>query len=303
MAVISAPGRRFREALAAEKPLQVVGAINAYCALLAEHAGYRALYLSGAGVANASYGLPDLGITSLADVLDDVRRITRVTSLPLLVDIDTGWGSAFNIARAIRDLALAGAAGVHIEDQVQAKRCGHRPNKAVVTTEEMVDRITAAVDARIDPDFVIIARTDALAREGLDAAIERTRRYAAAGADIIFAEAVTELAQYHAFAEATERPVLANITEFGLTPLFTTQELAEAGVSLAIYPLTAFRVMSAAALHVYETLRATGTQRDLLSQMQTRRELYDILGYDAYEQKLDMLFAREQGDEPARGGN
>lgn len=303
MAVISAPGRRFREALAAEKPLQVVGAINAYCALLAEHAGYRALYLSGAGVANASYGLPDLGITSLADVLEDVRRITRVTSLPLLVDIDTGWGSAFNIARAIRDLALAGAAGVHIEDQVQAKRCGHRPNKAVVTTEEMVDRVTAAVDARTDPDFVIIARTDALASEGLDVAIERTRRYAAAGADIIFAEAVTELAQYRAFAEATERPVLANITEFGLTPLFTTQELAEAGVSLAIYPLTAFRAMSAAALQVYATLRATGTQRDLISQMQTRHQLYDVLGYDAYEQKLDMLFAREQGDEPAREGN
>lgn len=302
MAVTSSPGQRFREALDAEKPLQVVGAINAYCALLAEHAGYRALYLSGAGVANASYGLPDLAITTLADVLEDVRRITRITALPLLVDIDTGWGSAFNIARAIRDLTLAGAAGVHIEDQVQAKRCGHRPNKSIVPTEEMVDRITAAVDARTDPSFVIIARTDALAREGLDAAIERTRRYAEAGADIIFPEAVTELAQYRAFADATERPILANITEFGLTPLFTTQELGAASVSLVIYPLTAFRAMSAAALHVYETLRATGTQRDLIPQMQTRRELYDMLGYDAYEQKLDALFAREQEDKPTARG-
>ncbi|MGE5334048.1 MAG: methylisocitrate lyase [Nitrososphaerota archaeon] len=291
------PGRRFREAISAERPLQVVGAINAYCALLAEHTGFRALYLSGAGVANASYGLPDLGITTLADVLEDVRRITRVTTLPLLVDIDTGWGSAFNIARAIRDLTLAGAAGIHIEDQVQAKRCGHRPNKALVPTDEMADRITAAVDARTDPEFVIIARTDALAREGLDAAVERARRYAETGADIIFPEAVTELAHYRVFAEATGRPILANITEFGLTPLFTTRELADAGVSLAIYPVTAFRAMSATALRVYEALRATGTQRDLIPQMQTRHKLYDILGYDAYEHKLDELFAREQRDE------
>ena len=295
-AVIPSPGRRFRDALAAERPLQVVGAINAYCAMLAEHAGFRALYLSGAGVANASYGLPDLGITTLADVLEDVRRITRATTLPLLVDMDTGWGNAFNIARAIRDLSAAGAAGVHIEDQVQAKRCGHRPNKAIVPTEEMVDRITAAVNARTDPDFVIIARTDALAREGLDAALARARRYAAAGADVLFPEALTELEQYRAFADATGLPVLANITEFGVTPLFTVAQLADAGVALAIYPLTAFRAMSAAALRVYETLRRDGTQRELLPLMQTRRELYDILGYDAYERKLDALFARERVD-------
>ncbi|MFI5274022.1 MAG: methylisocitrate lyase [Ktedonobacterales bacterium] len=291
----ASPGRRLRDALAAERPLQVVGTINAFCALLAEHAGFRALYLSGAGVANASYGLPDLGITTLADVLTDVRRITSATPLPLLVDIDTGWGSAFNIARAIRELGAAGAAGVHLEDQVQAKRCGHRPNKAIVSTGEMVDRITAAVDARdaASPEFVIVARTDALAREGLDAAIARTQAYTAAGADVIFPEAVTELAQYRAFAAATDRPVLANITEFGVTPLFTRDELASVGVALAIYPLTAFRAMSAAALRVYDTLRRDGTQRELLPQMQTRRELYDILGYDAYEHKLDALFARE----------
>lgn len=296
MATLSSPGRRFRDALLAEQPLQVVGAINAYCAMLAEHAGFRALYLSGAGVANASYGLPDLGITTLADVLEDVCRITRASSLPLLVDIDTGWGSAFNIARAIRDMIAAGAAGVHIEDQVQAKRCGHRPNKAIVSPEEMVDRIAAAVDARTDPDFVIVARTDALAREGLDAALERARQYAAAGADILFPEALTELSQYRAFADASGLPVLANITEFGVTPLFTVEQLAEAGVALAIYPLSAFRAMSLAALRVYETLRRDGTQRDVVGAMQTRRELYDILGYDAYEQKLDTLFARERGD-------
>lgn len=279
--------------------MQVAGAINAYSALLAEHAGFRALYLSGAGVANASYGMPDLGITTLADVLEDVRRIVRVTSLPLIVDIDTGWGSAFNIARAIRDLVSAGAAGVHIEDQVQAKRCGHRPNKAIVPTDEMVDRLTAAIDARdaADPDFVIIARTDALAREGLNAALARARRYAETGADILFPEALTELPQYRAFAEATGKPILANITEFGVTPLFTRDELASSGVALAIYPLTAFRAMSAAALRVYETLRRDGTQRELLPQMQTRRELYDILGYDAYERRLDELFAREARDD------
>jgi methylisocitrate lyase len=287
--------------MAAERPLQVVGTINAYCALLAEHAGFRALYLSGAGVANASFGLPDLGITTLADVLADVQRITRVTSLPLLVDIDTGWGSAFNIARAVRDLIAAGAAGIHIEDQVQAKRCGHGPNQAIVPAEEMVDRITAAVDARTDPDFVIVARTDALACEGLESALDRARRYAAAGADIIFPEALTELEQYRAFAEATGLPVLANITEFGVTPLFTVEELVSAGAALAIYPLTAFRVMSAAALRVYETLRREGTQRTLVGMMQTRRDLYDILGYDAYEQKLDALFARER--DAADGGS
>lgn len=300
MAVTVSSGRRFRDAMAAEHPLQVVGTINAYCALLAEHAGFRALYLSGAGVANASYGVPDLGITTLADVLADVRRITRASSLPLLVDIDTGWGTAFNIARAIRDMIAAGAAGVHIEDQVQAKRCGHRPNKAIVATEEMVDRIAAAVDARTDPDFVIVARTDALAREGLDAALERARRYAAAGADVVFPEALTDLEQYRAFVEATGLPVLANLTEFGVTPLFSVEELASVGVALAIYPLTAFRAMSAAALHVYETLRREGTQRGVVDVMQTRRELYDILGYDAYEQKLDALFARERESERER---
>lgn len=296
MATTHSPGRRFRDALLAEKPLQVVGAINAYCAMLAERAGFRALYLSGAGVANASYGLPDLGITTLADVLEDVSRITRATTLPLLVDIDTGWGTAFNIARAIRDMTAAGAAGVHIEDQVQAKRCGHRPNKAIVSPEEMVDRITAAVDARTDPDFVIVARTDALAREGLAAALDRARRYAAAGADIIFPEALTDLDQYRAFAEATGLPVLANLTEFGVTPLFTVEQLAGAGVALAIYPLSAFRAMSLAALRVYEALRRDGTQREVVSTMQTRRELYDVLGYDAYERKLDELFATDRAD-------
>ena len=283
--------------------MQVVGAINAYCALLAERAGFRALYLSGAGVANASYGLPDLGITTLADVLEDVRRITRATSLPLLVDIDTGWGSAFNIARAIRDLIAAGAAGIHIEDQVQAKRCGHRPNKGIVPVEEMVDRVVAAVDARdvTDPDFVIIARTDALALEGLDAALGRARRYAEAGADILFPEALTEAAQYQAFANTTGLPILANITEFGVTPLFTVSELAEAAVAVAIYPLTAFRAMSAAASRAYETLRRDGTQRDMVPDMQTRRELYDVLDYDAYERKLDDLFEVERSRELAPG--
>lgn len=288
-------GRRLREAMAAERPLQAVGTINAYCARLAEQAGYRAIYLSGAGVANASYGLPDLGITTLADVTEDVRRITRVCTVPLIVDIDTGWGSAFNIERAIRDLIAAGAAGVHLEDQVQAKRCGHRPNKAVVSTAEMVDRLTVAVATRdaVDPEFVLIARTDALAREGLDAALERVRAYAEAGADVIFPDAVTELEQYRRFVEATALPVLANITEYGMTPLYTVQELASVGIRIAIYPLTAFRAMSAAAVQVYQTLRREGTQRDLLPQMQTRRELYDVLGYDAYEQELDRLFAKQ----------
>jgi methylisocitrate lyase len=288
-------GARLREALRAERPLQVVGAINAYCALLAEQVGFRALYLSGAGVANASFGVPDLGITTLADVLEDVRRIVRVSSLPLLADMDTGWGSAFNIGRGIRDFIAAGAAGIHIEDQVQAKRCGHRPNKAIVSADEMVDRIVAAVDARTDPDFVIVARTDALAVEGLDRAVERAKRYAAAGADMIFPEALTDARQYRAFAEASGLPVLANMTEFGVTPLYSVQELAEAGVAMVIYPVSAFRAMSAAALRVYTTLRRDGTQRAALDTMQTRRELYDVLGYDAYEQRLDALFAREAG--------
>jgi methylisocitrate lyase len=293
MTALVSPGARFREALAAECPLQVVGVINAFCAIMAERVGFRALYISGAGVANASYGQPDLGITTLNDVLEDVRRITAATSLPVLVDIDTGWGGAFVIARAIRSMIAAGAAAVHIEDQVQAKRCGHRPNKAIVPTGEMVDRIKAAVDARTDPQFVIVARTDAFAREGLEAAIERAVRYKEAGADIIFPEALTDLAQYRAFAEATGLPILANITEFGVTPLFTRDELAGAGVALAIYPLSAFRAMSAAALTVYGVLRSAGTQRDVVPLMQTRRELYDFLRYDAYERKLDQLFGRE----------
>ena len=300
MSTPQSPGRRLRVAMAAEKPLQVVGAINAYCALLAERAGFRALYLSGAGVANASLGAPDLGISTLADVLEDVRRITRATTLPLIVDIDTGWGGAFNIQRAIRDLANAGAAGVHIEDQVQAKRCGHRPNKAIVPADEMEDRITAAIQARTDPDFVIIARTDALAREGLESAVERARRYVAAGADVLFPEALTELAQYETFARATGAPILANITEFGVTPLFSADELGRAGVSLVIYPLSAFRAMSAAALRVYEALRRDGTQASVVELMQTLRELYDILGYDEYEQRLDAIQARERAAEDER---
>lgn len=291
------PGKRFRLALAEEQPLQVVGTINAYCALMAEQIGFRALYLSGAGVANASYGLPDLGITTMNDVLEDVRRITSATSLPLLVDIDTGWGSAFVIARAIRQMIAAGAAAIHIEDQVQTKRCGHRPNKAIVPKDEMADRIKAAVDARTDPDFVIVARTDAFAREGLNAALERALAYKEAGADIIFPEALTDLDQYRAFAETTRLPILANITEFGVTPLFTTAELAGAGVGVAIYPLSAFRAMSAAALKVFTAIRHEGTQRSVVAAMQTRREFYDVLGYDAYEAKLDALFAQE----PLRG--
>jgi len=288
------PGGRFRAALDAEQPLQVVGTINAYAAMLAERTGFRAIYLSGAGVANASYGLPDLGITTLNDVLEDVRRITSATDLPLLVDIDTGWGGAFMVARSIRQMIQAGAAAVHIEDQMQAKRCGHRPNKALVSPTEMADRIKAAVDARSDPAFVIMARTDAAASEGIDAAIERAQLYVAAGADMIFAEALTELAQYRQFAEAVDAPILANITEFGKTPLYTTEQLASAGVRLVLYPLSAFRAMSAAALNVYRTLRHEGTQQNVVDRMQTRKELYEVLNYYAYEQKLDHLFSQEQ---------
>ncbi len=288
---MSTPGQRFRLAVEQEKPLQVVGAVNAYTARLAEHSGFKSLYLSGGGVAACSCGIPDLGITTLEDVLIDVRRITDVTELPLLVDIDTGWGGAFNIARAIRNLEKAGAAAVHIEDQVQQKRCGHRPNKAIVSQEEMVDRVKAATDARRDDSFVIMARTDALAVEGLDAAIERAVACVEAGADMIFPEAMTDLAMYRRFAEAVKVPVLANITEFGSTPLFTTEELGENGVSLVLYPLSAFRAMSKAALNVYETLRRDGTQKGVLDTMQTRMELYDHLGYHHYEQKLDALFA------------
>ena len=285
-------GARFRAALGRERPLQIVGAVNAYHARLAEASGYLALYVSGGGVAAGSCGLPDLGITTLEDVLIDVRRITEASRLPTLVDIDTGWGGAFNIARAIRALIKAGAAAAHIEDQVQQKRCGHRPNKAIVTRAEMVDRIKAAVDARTDPDFVIMARTDALAVEGLAAAIDRAAACVEAGADMIFPEAVTRLDEYQQFAEAVEAPVLANITEFGKTPLVTTRELVSAGVSMALYPLSAFRAMNAAALKVYQSLRAEGTQRQVIDLMQTRAELYDYLGYHQYEQKLDELFRK-----------
>lgn len=290
---ISSPGLRFRKAIEAEKPLQVVGAINAYHARLAEASGFKALYVSGGGVAAGSCGVPDLGITSLEDVLIDVRRITDVTDLPLLVDVDTGWGGAFNIARCIRSMIKAGAAAVHIEDQVQQKRCGHRPNKAIVTQDEMVDRIKAAVDAKTDDNFVIMARTDALAVEGLNSAIDRACACVEAGADMIFPEAMTELAMYRQFAEAVKVPVLANITEFGSTPLFTTEELASVNVSMALYPLSAFRAMNAAALNVYSSLRADGTQKGVLDTMQSRAELYDYLGYHEYEQKLDALFSGE----------
>ena len=286
----ASPGQRLRLAVATEQPLQVLGTINAYTAMMAERSGAKAIYLSGAGVANASYGLPDLGMTSLADVLIDVRRITAASTLPLLVDADTGWGSAFNISRTIKEMIAAGAAGVHIEDQVQAKRCGHRPGKEIVSQQEMVDRIKAAVDARTD-DFVIMARTDALAVDGMDAAIERAVACVEAGADMIFPEAMTTLEQYRTFVDAVNVPILANITEFGATPLFTTEELASAGVKIALYPLSAFRAMNAAALNVYKSLLNDGTQQPQLEQMQTREELYEFLDYHTYEQKLDSLFA------------
>jgi methylisocitrate lyase len=287
----SSSGARLRQAVAEERPLQVVGAINAYHAMMAERTGYRALYLSGGGVAAGSYGVPDLGLTSLNDVLEDVRRITYATALPLLVDADTGWGGAFNIARTVREMQRAGAAGVHIEDQVAAKRCGHRPGKAIVPKDEMVDRIKAAVDARSD-DFVIMARTDALAVEGMDSAIERAVACAEAGADMIFPEAIVGLDQYRQFVAAVSVPVLANITEFGSTPLFTTTELGDAGVSLVLYPLSAFRAMNKAALNVYQAIRRDGTQAQVVDSMQTRMELYDYLDYHGFEQKLDALFAQ-----------
>jgi methylisocitrate lyase len=290
----SSPGRRFRNALIEEKPLQIAGVVNAYAARLAERAGFIALYLSGGGVAAASLGLPDLGISTLEDVLIDARRITDISDLPLLVDVDTGFGGAFNIARTVRSLVKTGAAALHIEDQVQAKRCGHQPGKALVAKEEMVDRIKAAVDARSDPGFVIMARTDALAVEGLKSALERAAAYVEAGADMIFAEAVTDPAQYADFAQAAGVPVLANMTEFGKTPLLTTLELARHGVDMVLYPLSAFRAMSAAADQVYRTIRQEGTQSDVVSMMQTRAELYEVLGYHAYEQKLDQLFAKEK---------
>ena len=287
-------GARFRAALEAERPLQIVGAINAYTAMLAERAGFKAIYLSGAGVANASFGLPDLAVTTLNDVTEDVRRITSATDVPLLVDADTGWGSAFMIARTIREMTWAGAAGCHFEDQVAVKRCGHRPGKALVEAQEMCDRLKAAVDGRINDQFVIMARTDAHAVEGQQAAIDRAAAYVDAGADMIFAEALTTIEEYQQFTDVIKVPVLANLTEFGKTPLFTTEELAAVGVAMTLYPLSAFRAMSAAALSVYETIRNDGTQKAVVEKMQTRMELYDVLGYQAYEDKLNALF-QEQG--------
>lgn len=292
---LHSPGKAFRAALTKENPLQIVGTINANHALLAQRAGYQAIYLSGGGVAAGSLGLPDLGISTLDDVLTDIRRITDVCSLPLLVDADIGFGSsAFNVARTVKSMIKAGAAGLHIEDQVGAKRCGHRPNKAIVSKEEMVDRIRAAVDAKTDPDFVIMARTDALAVEGLDAAIERAQAYVEAGAEMLFPEAITELAMYRQFADAVQVPILANITEFGATPLFTTDELRSAHVAMALYPLSAFRAMNRAAENVYNVLRQEGTQKSVIDTMQTRNELYESINYYQYEAKLDDLFARSQ---------
>ena len=289
------PGAKFRAALKEESPLQVIGAINAYHALMAKRSGFKAIYLSGGGVAAGSLGLPDLGISNLDDVLTDVRRITDVCDLPLLVDSDTGFGSsAFNVARTVKSLIKFGAAATHIEDQVGAKRCGHRPNKEIVSTQEMADRIKAACDAKTDKDFVVMARTDALANEGLDRAIERAVAYTEAGADMIFPEAMTELSMYRKFVDAVKVPVLANITEFGSTPYFTVEELRSAGVAIALYPLSAFRAMNKAALKVYEGVRRDGTQKNVVDTMQTRMELYDFLGYHEFEKKLDQLFAKEK---------
>ena len=290
MTTLTSAGARFRAAFAAEKPLQIIGAINAYHAKLAEQVGYKAIYLSGGGVAAGSLGLPDLGISTMDDVMTDVRRITDATDVPLLVDIDTGFGGAFNIARTVKSMIKMGAAALHIEDQVQAKRCGHRPNKAVVSQQEMVDRVKAAVDAKTDPNFVIMARTDALAVEGLQSAIDRACACVEAGADMIFPEAMTELSMYKQFANAVKVPVLANITEFGSTPLFTVEELASADVGMVLYPLSAFRAMNQAALKVYEAVRKEGTQKNVVPLMQSRMDLYDYLGYHAFEQKLDELY-------------
>jgi methylisocitrate lyase len=290
---LNSAGARLRAAVDAERPLQVAGTINAYSALLAKRSGFRAIYLSGAGVANASFGLPDLGMTSLNDVCEDVRRITSATDLPLLVDADTGWGGAFNIAKTCADLIKSGAGGMHLEDQVAAKRCGHRPGKALVAAEEMVDRIKAAVDGRTDPNFVIMARTDAHAVEGQQAALERAAQYVEAGADMIFAEALKTLDEYKQFTSIIRVPVLANITEFGQTPMLTVTELGSAGVRLVLYPLSAFRAMSQAALAVYAAIRKDGTQKNVLNRMQTRAELYDVLGYHDYERKLDELFGKQ----------
>jgi methylisocitrate lyase len=293
MSKINSPGLKLRQAVDQNNPLQVVGTVNAYSAIMAEKCGHKAIYLSGGGVAASSLGTPDLGITSMKDVLEDACRITAASSLPLLVDVDTGWGGAFNIARCIREMIRADVAGIHIEDQVLQKRCGHRPNKAIVSRAEMVDRIKAAVDARSDDDFVIMARTDALAVDGLDAAIERAVACVEAGADMIFPEAMTELDQYRQFVEAVGVPVLANITEFGATPLFTSEQLASVGVKLSLYPLSAFRAMSLAALNVYQHILTDGTQQNVVDTMQTRMELYDFLDYHQYEQTLDKLFTEE----------
>ncbi|HCJ7430702.1 methylisocitrate lyase [Citrobacter freundii] len=291
---LHSPGLAFRAALSKENPLQIVGTINANHALLAQRAGYQAIYLSGGGVAAGSLGLPDLGISTLDDVLTDIRRITDVCPLPLLVDADIGFGSsAFNVARTVKSISKAGAAALHIEDQIGAKRCGHRPNKAIVSKEEMVDRIRAAVDARTDPNFVIMARTDALAVEGLEAAIDRAQAYVEAGADMLFPEAITELAMYRQFTDAVQVPILANITEFGATPLFTTDELRSANVAMALYPLSAFRAMNRAAEKVYNVLRQEGTQKSVIDIMQTRNELYESINYYQFEEKLDALYSKK----------
>lgn len=292
--MITSAGKRFRDALKEQSPLQILGVINAYSALQAEKSGAKALYLSGAGVANASYGLPDLGMTMLEDVCIDIRRITSRTDVPLLVDADTGWGGAFNIARTVKEMTKAGAAGCHIEDQVAQKRCGHRPNKELVSTEEMCDRIRAAVDAKSDPDFVVMARTDAHASEGQEAAISRAKAYVAAGADMIFAEAIHTLKEYEEFTAQIDVPVLANITEFGATPMFTVEELASVGISMVLYPLSGFRAMNKAALTVFEAILKEGTQSSVLDIMQTRKELYAMLDYHSYEDKLDNLFSKDK---------
>ncbi len=287
------PGAKFRALIDQQAPVQIVGTVNAYCALLAQRAGHRAIYLSGAGVANASLGLPDLGISQLSDVAEDARRITAACELPLLVDIDTGWGSAFNIARTVREMERAGVAAIHLEDQVQAKRCGHRPNKALVSPAEMADRVRAAVDARIDENFVLMARTDAHASEGMQAAVDRANLYVEAGADMIFAEALHTLDEFAEFTRRVPVPVLANITEFGQTPLFSVDDLAAVNIAMVLYPLSAFRAMSRAALGVYDSVARQGHQRDVLDHMQTRAELYEVLGYHDYERKLDELFSKE----------
>ncbi|MEM7762858.1 MAG: methylisocitrate lyase [Pseudomonadota bacterium] len=291
---MSSAGQRFRDAIAAEKPLQIIGTINAYSAMMATQTGFKAIYLSGAGVANASYGLPDLGMTSLENVVEDAKRITGAVDTPLLVDIDTGWGGAFNIARTIREMTRAGVAAVHLEDQVGQKRCGHRPNKELVSQAEMVDRIKAAVDAKTDDSFVVMARTDALAVEGMAPMLERVQAYAEAGADAIFAEAMTEISMYTQITSLVDIPVLANLTEFGMTPMYTVDELASVDIAMALYPLSAFRAMNAAALQVFKTIREQGTQADVIDTMQTRMELYDFLNYHEFEQTLDKLFGEKQ---------